>query len=902
MGFLRPFVRVVLSLALSGLASSSGVLAEGQEAMPFSAGSQPAAMPFAQRTLSNGLHVAVVEDHAVPVVQVAMWYRFGAVDERQGHTGLAHALAHMMYRGTPSLSGLGLDDMIAHLGARATATTSNDYTHYEFIAPADKLALLLRLESERMQQLLITEPDWKYEKEVVLDEYDRDLEQPVAKLYDRVCREASSARLCSLAALGDRKDVAAATTRDLRSVYDAWYAPNDASLVITGDVRSSAAFAYAQRYFGAIPGRALPDRNNASVRYEVDRSVQVTGNFPYQLLDIAYPAPGTLDDGAGALHLVDAVIRNPRSPFYKSLVASGLTLGYSTQYDQNRYGGLYHVFLIVAPDHLAAEARDAFYETLREQERGGFPNELVNAAKTAAAAQALYARDSVDGLGERVGYALGVEGSTDPARADEKIAATSARDVTATAQRFLDVPAVVGILQPTGSAAASSAAPPTGVVDDFSRRAPDGPILEARWVQQALQTPPATESKVWPAAFVLSNGVHVFVQRIRANHTVFINGNVETSPRSDPDGKEGLGAMVSSMLGYGSFHYDFEAQRKAADDVGATIDFGFSFGAHGSARDLSRLVDVLADDLQRPSFPASYVEVVRKQTLAAIAERDHDPEYLSGRGFEELLLKPEDATLREPVPASIKGISRDDLRRYAAQYVRPDVTTISVVGDVDPQETAHLLERELANWRSIGQRPNLEPEPIPYPQPAKRFIFTDRELDDAHLGAPASARGSNDYYALNLINAILGADGDYDTRLMTELYTRHALVDSVSSSLDADKYRGIWNFRLSADPSKLNEAVDMLKYELGRFQDDPVGLYELNRAKTKLVARALVSEESTAVIAERVQDIGFNGLPTDESVKMAARYGRITPADLIRVAKGFILPNDLIEVYEGPRP
>jgi zinc protease len=895
MGFLRPFVRVALSLALVVLASwpPGSSPAQAQQAPP----------PFALRTLANGLRVVVVEDHAVPVVQVAMWYRFGAVDERPSHTGLAHALEHMMYRGTPSLSGLGLDDTIARLGARATAATSNDYTHYDFIVPADKLELLLRLEAERMTQLLISEPDWRHEKNVVLAEYDRDLSQPVAKLYDRVCRAASSARLCSLAALGDRKDIAAATVRDLRAVYDAWYAPNDATLVVTGDVRPSAAFTMAQRYFGPIAARALPDRNNASVTYEVDRSLQLSGNFPYQLLDIAYPAPGTLDEGAAALHVADAVIRNPRSPFYKALVSSGLTLGYSTQYDQNRYGGLYHVFLIVAPDHLAADARDAFYETLRQVESDGFPEDLVAAAKTAAAARDLYSRDSIEGQGARVGYALGVEGVADPDRDDRMIAATTASQVGATAARFLAVPAVVGIMQPSGGGGAGVSAPPSGVTDDFSRRAPaNGPIVEARWVQQALQTPPAAGSKVSPSSFVLYNGVHVYVQRIRTNRTVFVAGNVETSPRFDPAGKEGLGAMVSSLLGYGSARYDFEAQRKAADDIGATIDFGFTFGAHGSARDLTRLIDVLSDALQHPSFRPEFVELVRKQTLAAIAQRDRDPEYLAGRAFQELLLKPEDATLREPVAASIGAITRDDLRRYAAEYIRPDVTTITIVGDVDPVETAHLLDRELASWHDAGPRPPLNPDPIPYPQAAKRFIFTDIALDDAHLGLPACARNSHDYYALSLIDAILGANGDYDTRLMTELYTRHGLVESVSSSLDTDKYRGTWNFRLSADPGKLNQAVDMLKYELGRFQEDPVGLYELNRARAKLVARTLVEEESTQAIARRIQEIGLDGLPLDESVKMASRYDDVTPADLIRVAKVYFLPNSLIEVYEGPRP
>jgi len=124
--------------ALACLALASGPLALRAEP-------DATDVPVTAETLDNGLRVVIVENHEAPVVETAIWYRFGANQERPGKTGLAHALAHMMYEGTPGLSAAGLDDVISRLGAKATATTSNDYTAYRFVLPADKLELALRI-------------------------------------------------------------------------------------------------------------------------------------------------------------------------------------------------------------------------------------------------------------------------------------------------------------------------------------------------------------------------------------------------------------------------------------------------------------------------------------------------------------------------------------------------------------------------------------------------------------------------------------------------------------------------------------------------------------------------------------------------------------------------------------
>ncbi|HTV74801.1 MAG TPA: insulinase family protein [Candidatus Acidoferrales bacterium] len=857
--------------------------------------------PIATRVLSNGLRVVVVEDHPASVVQTAMWYRFGANEETPGKTGLAHGLEHMMFRGTPSISSAGLDLISARLGAELDANTDNDYTHFYFVLPADRLDLALRIEADRMQHLSLREADWKLEKGAVLSEYDSDLSQPVTKLYDAVCRAATHARLCGLSALGERADIVRSTAADLRHYYREYYAPNNATLVITGDVKADDAFALAAREFGSIPARPLPQRSPLKATYTSGKSVTVTANFPYAVVDLAYPAPGAEDPGNGALQIVDSVINNQRSAFYTALVVSGITLGYQTSYDTNVHDGLYHVFFVLAPGHTGAQARVAFERTLAKTEADGFPADLVDAAKVAVAANAIYARESVSGLGDRVGYALGVEGISDPALDDERVQTATLDDVDNAAKTFLATPSVVGILTPLVAKPGQAAAPPSGVSDNFSNRAPNGPIVLAPWARAAINRPITIESKIDPVRFTLANGIRVLVQEVHANPTVFVSGSIESSPRFDPVGKEGTGDLATTLLSYGSQKYDFTAQRRITDELAASIDLGDSFGAHGMAKDLGTLLDLLADGEEHPAFPPAYVELLRQQTLAGIAQRDQDPDYLASRAFQRLLLPPSDPELRESSIASVKAITTDDLRAYVHAYLRPDLTTISVVGDVDPDDVRAKLEAAFGTWTADGPKPDTSELPIPPPKPTTAFVTTARDEVSVRLGQPVPSRRSPDFYALNVMNEILGGGGTFDTRLMKEIRVKRGLVYSVSSSLDVDRYRGSLQFELEASPKNVAPAVAVLKSELVRMRNTPVTADELATAKTKIVAGALVSEEATDAIVARVDNIGGADLPSDYYKTLAQRYNTITIADVQRVARKYLLPGHLVEVFEGPR-
>jgi predicted Zn-dependent peptidase len=136
--------------------------------------------------------------------------------------------------------------------------------------------------------------------------------------------------------------------------------------------------------------------------------------------------------------------------------------------------------------------------------------------------------------------------------------------------------------------------------------------------------------------------------------------------------------------------------------------------------------------------------------------------------------------------------------------------------------------------------------------------------------------------------------------MMTALRVDRKLAYAASSSLDVDRYRGTWNFRIAAGPETMQAAVDELRNQLHRLTVDPVGPFELDRAKTKAVASDEVAEESTAVVAARVQDIGLQRLPLDYDTTLAKRFAAIAGADILRVAQTYVHPDDLIEIYEGP--
>jgi zinc protease len=870
-------------------------------ACPLPAAAQ-SALPNAQvRTLANGMRIVVLEDHAAPVVQVQTWYRFGALDETPGKTGLAHALEHMMFRGTHTISSAGLDDVVLRLGGDADAQTQNEQTHFYFVVPADRVDTLLHVEADRMRHLKLDAKDWSLERGAVLQEWAQDQSNPfVYFILSAVGSKIYPGSRLGESALGAKGDIEKATVADLRRYYDAWYRPNNATLVVTGDVKAADVFASAQKWFGPIPSHPLPARKQYTAAPASGATVSIKAEFPYTLVDEAYAAPGTAPATEREQLRNDiavAALVNPRGPLRSALVDSGLALQIAPLTIEGRRASSIHLVLIVAPGHTADEVRAAYDKTIAEILAKGIDPELIAAAKRSAISELTYARDSVVGLGDDVGSAYVFPGDIDPARFPAMVAAITPDEVNAVARAVYAKPSVVGVLEPT-TTDPSKFKPPSNVgssvTDSFGGRVANGPLVQPAWLKAQLAKPIALESAVKPVVTTLPNGLQLLVQRVASNPTVFVQGAIRTSPVYDPAGKEGLGVATALLMRWGSAKYDFAAQRKLADDRAASLTFGTRFSAHGRAEDFSTLLDALADDVRHPLFPADKFALVKQQRTANASRRALQPEYRAQRAFSEAIYPAGDPALREDSPASIAAITLDDVKAYHAQYVRPDMTTLVVVGDVDPAAVAREVTARFGDWTVTGPKPDPHLPLIPLSAAKRQTIEAPAQDISVDLGAPALARNSPDYDALALANAV------FNFRLYRELREKRGLVYSADSSLQAGRDRGTMKISFRAVPSKVDAADAVVRAEIKRMQTEPVAADELAKARTHAVAPVIDAEQATSAIVDDLLSIGVDELPSTYYATLAQRYSRITAADVQRAAKTYLHPDNLIEVRTGP--
>jgi zinc protease len=850
--------------------------------------------------LRNGLQVIVVEDHAAPVVECAMWYRFGSLDETAGKTGLAHALEHMMFRGSAHISAGGLDDITERLGAEMNGQTDYDDTELYFVMPADKLDVALAIEADRMQHALLRQSDWNIERGAVLSELDDDAGSPFFDLLSRVRAAAYPDQPNGRVPIGYRSDVERATAADIARYYHEWYAPNNAVLVVAGDVDHATVFRRAEQLFAAIPAHPIPQHHYIDPTPASGAVVEAAFPFPFEILDLAYAVPGDTESGEPAVSTLATLIENERSPFHQALVDTNIALTIEAESDTQLKGGLLNVFIILNPGHTGEEAQSVFDATMQNVLATGFSPSLVEQARSITIAQRLFSEDSIQGFGDLAGYTYGLVGERIHDE-DERLAALTPESLLDAARRYLRTPTVIGHLRPNASPPRRNSGKSNATIsDDFSSRVPNGPIIEPASIRAELSTPSIEHSTLSPTTFTLPNGLRVIVQEKRDRPTFTLMGHIASSPGFEPPGEEGMVRLGSDLADYGSTNEPFDTRRQAIDDMGAQIDFGQDFSAKGLGRDFERIVAIVADGEEHPAFPEPWFSRDRGQIANSLTAEANISGQAIDHLYQEHLLAPDDPALRRPNADTVSSITRDDLLAFVGRYWRPDLTTIAVVGDVTPQQVRAAFESAFGAWQRIGEAPNVRQEPFPAARAADAYIGTEANQVFVRLGQPAMARTSPDYDAFLVLNQILGASGAFESRLWQELRQKRGLIYSADSSLTADRDRGDFQIELEAAPEHVQSAVAFVRDELRRLQREPVSATELQEAKLRLVGDALLAEASADGQAQQLLDISEYGLPLTYYRDRNAELAHITAADVLRVARRYLEPDRLIQIYAGP--
>ena len=862
----------------------------------------PAKDDVLRATLPNGLRVVIVPDRLAPVVTTEINYLVGSNEAPAGFPGTAHALEHMMFRGSPGLSKDQLSAIAAAMGGGFNADTTQTVTQYFFTVPAADLDVALHIESLRMRGLDAAPAQWAKERGAIEQEVSRDLSSPQYVFYSQLLATMFKGTPYAHDALGTRPSFDKTSAAMLRQFHQTWYVPNNAILVIAGDVDPAAALARVRTLFGDIPSRPLPARPAVDLQPVSAQTLKLPTDLPVGLVAVSYRMPGmTARDYAASLILSD-VLGSQRGSLY-ALVPQGKALFAGFQYAAFPGAGL--GFAIGAfPKGGDAQALLAdINSTLAATLKHGVPADLVAAAKRNAIARLEFQKNSISGLANAWSSALAFEGLDSPDAIKGAIEAVTVADVDRVARAALDPQhAITAILTPQSSGK-PIAGKGFGGAESFGG-APEGAVKLPVWAERALARLEVPTSTVRPTVTTLANGIRLIVQPESVSDTVQVYGAIRSNADlQTPPGQEGVGSVLGGLFEYGTQTLDRLAYLKALDDISASVNAGTSFSLAVPAAHFARGMALLADDELHPALPPQAFAVVQMQTARALAGELESPGYLYGRAITKALVPANDPTLREATPQGVMKLTLADVKAYHAAVYRPDMTTIVVIGKVTPAEAERVVTQAFGDWKAQGPKPVVELAPIPLNASSQAVVPDTTSLQDSvalvqNLGLNLK---SPDRYALNLGNQVLGG-GFYASRLYRDLREKSGLVYTVGTAFDWGLTRSRYSVSYGCDPDKVSQARALVVRDLRQMQEQPVTPTELTRAKALLIRSIPLGESSTGSIAGRLLYYAQVGLPLDEPTRAAKRYLALTAPEVQAAFKAWVRPGHLATVVKGPAP
>lgn len=419
----------------------------------------PVRAEILEQTLSNGLKVVVKTDRRAPVVVSQVWYRAGSMDESYGVTGVAHVLEHMMFKGTKDVPAGEFSKRIAAAGGRENAFTSRDHTAYFQTLQKDRLELALKLEADRMANLVLSADEFAKEINVVMEERRmRTEDSPQAKLYEALMATAYQTHPYRHPVIGWMNDLKNMKVEDARHWYETWYAPNNATLVVAGDIDPTQVFAWAQQYFGGIPSHLLPVRKPQQEPEQIGMK-QVTVKAPAKLPVVAlvWSAPRLRDPATDsdpyALEILAGVLDGHASArLNQSLVREKqIAVEASAGYDSIARGpGMFSLDASPVEGKTVAEVQAALKDELARLVKDGVSESELSRVKAQVLASQVYQQDSLFYQAMQIGEwtTAGLDYKDRDARF-AKLKAVTAEQVRDVAKKYLvDDHLTVAILDP----------------------------------------------------------------------------------------------------------------------------------------------------------------------------------------------------------------------------------------------------------------------------------------------------------------------------------------------------------------------------------------------------------------------------------------------------------------------
>ncbi len=854
-------------------------------------------------TLANGAQVVIIRNTLAPVVTVEANFKVGGNETPAGFPGMAHAQEHMAFRGCAGMSADQTAAIYALLGGDNDADTQQNITQFFATVPAADVDVALHAQATCLKGIDDAQSEWDQERGAIEQEVAQDLSFPVDKFFFRMNDLMFAGTPYAHSPLGTKASFDKTTGAMLKAFYDKWYTPSNMILVVVGDVNPQETLARIKALYGGIPSHPLPAHPAIDIKPFQSQTLTIQSNLPYQLGFIAYRMPGTDSPDYAAVQILSDVLSSQRGNLY-AMVPQGKAL--FTQFALAETYRKASVAFGVVGLPASQDTKDALAEMrsiLTAYAQSGVPAGLVEAAKKSELAQAEFQRNSIPGLADVWSNALAAEGRTSPEEDIDAIKKVTVADVDRVAKEYLlNVSTITATLQPSASGGPVSSKGFGGA--EKVTAAPTRPVTLPPWAATQLAKLQVPTHSLQVSDTMLPNGIRLIVRTDHTSPTVTVVGEIKHNAKlQTPQGEDGVSSVLDGLYSYGTTSLDRIAFQKALDDIAANESAGYQFSLSVLKQYFSRGVQLLADNELHPALPPQAFAITKMQTARFVAGNMQSPGYRTGRALSKALLPAGDPELRQTTPETVSKLTLAEVRQYHAETVRPDLTTIVVIGDVTPQDARAVIEKWFGSWKGTGPKPQTTLPPVPLNKTSATVVPDAERVQDAVILAEQLKlnRFSPDYYPLQLGDHVLGG-GFYATRLYHDLRQTTGLVYFVGVGMDATKTRASYSIEYGCDPGNVSKAHALIVRDLDQMRTQDVSPSELHQAKALLLRQIPLGEASETAVADGLLDRAVIGLPLDEPILAAKKYNSLTAAQVRAAFARDIHPADLVQVVRGPAP
>ena len=879
-------------------------------------------LDYQKYTLPNGLDVILREDHRVPMVAVNLWYHVGPANETAGLTGFAHLFEHMMFQGSGHVADDAQFKLLEQAGAsNINGTTDFDRTNYMEDLPSNQLELALWLESDRMGFLLdkVDQTNLSNQQDVVRNERRQSVENAPyglgeEELYHQLY-PAGHPYYASV--IGSHADIQNAKLEDVRNFFKQYYVPNNASLVIVGDIDIAKTKALVEKYFASIPkGAPVPPITATTPKITSERRSTVTDKVELPRVLMAWITPPIFKPGDAEAVLAARILGGGKaSRLYKSLVYDK-KIAQSVVANQQpmTLGSIFQITATAKPGHTADEVEQAVWAEIERMAQTGPTEDELAAAKTGMYSDIVQSLENLGGVGGGSGTAAGVADRLnyynhhlkDPGYLNkdlERYAAVTADGIKQLAANSLGKNQRVVVQIVPGEKVIPPAPPTPAPVAKVSL-----PMSTAEAWRLTQPKPAAVSTAPLPNAktFKLDNGLTVYVVEQKALPIVAGQLVVRSGSASDPAGKAGLAGYTAAMLDEGTSKRDALQIAEQLEALGGSLGTGSgtdgSFINWSSIKTTAPQVMALASEVVLdPSFPAADVERVRNDRLTSILQQKDSPfqtafrvlystMYGANHPYGHVALGNDD---------EVKTITRDELVDFWRTSYAPQNAALVLAGDITQSEAKELAEKAFGKWRGSGREVPRPPMGTPIPE---RVVIVDK------AGAPQTAvavaqigmaRNDPNYEKMNVMNQVLG--GLFASRVNMNLREKHGYTYGAFSFQQDNRGAGPFVVGAAVRTDATGPAIEEMLKEVRGMQDAPVTADELSLAKESVSRSLPALFETSGSTVGTIGNLYLFELPPDYYAGLPARIANLSEADVQGVAKTFLKPNDMKVIAIGDR-